>query len=202
MMAPVLDQALRARIAPALDAAARPLARAGVSPGALTAVGFLAGAGACAAVAFERWTLALALWLANRLLDGLDGSVARLRGPTERGGFLDIVADFTVYAGFVLALAIAVPDARLACVALLVAYYVSGTAFLAWSSLAERRRAAGGDERSLRFVGGVAEGAETVVVYALFCLLPGHVETIAWVFTAAVAVTALQRVAMAVRLLD
>jgi hypothetical protein len=40
----------------------------------------------------------------------------------------------------------------------------------------------------------LAEGAETIAVYILFCVLPGHAAVIAWTFTAAVAVTAVQRV--------
>jgi phosphatidylglycerophosphate synthase len=139
----------------------------GGRPGALTAAGWLAGVGACAAAALRLWPLALALWLSNRLLDGLDGPVARLGSPTERGGFLDIVADFSVYGGFVVGVAIGVPASRLACVVLLAAYYVSGTALLALSSLTERRALPGGDERSLQFAGGLAEGTETVAVYVL-----------------------------------
>jgi phosphatidylglycerophosphate synthase len=198
----MLDSRLRTLTAPALDAAGRRLARAGVPPAALTGAGWAAGAGACAATALRAWPVALGLWLANRLLDGLDGPTARTGGRScEAGGFLDIVADFSVYAGIILGLAIAVPGARLACVALLTAYYVSGTAFLALSSLAERRRAQLGDERSLRFVGGLAEGTETITAYVLLFLLPGQAVLIAWAFTAIVAVTAAQRVVIGARLL-
>jgi len=198
----MLDTRMRAALGPALDSAGRRLARAGVPPTALTGAGWAAGAGACAATALRAWPAALVLWLANRLLDGLDGPTARAAGrSSEAGGFLDIVADFSVYAGIILGLAIAVPQARLACVALLTAYYISGTAFLALSSLAERRRVRLGDERSLRFVGGLAEGTETIAVYILLFLLPGHAVLITWAFTAVVAVTAAQRVVIGVRLL-
>jgi phosphatidylglycerophosphate synthase len=199
----MLDSRLRTLTAPALDAAGRRLARAGVPPAALTGAGWAAGAGACAATALRAWPVALGLWLANRLLDGLDGPTARAgRRSCEAGGFLDIVADFSVYAGIILGLAIAVPAARLACVALLTAYYMSGTAFLALSSLAERRQARLGDERSLRFVGGLAEGTETIAAYVLLFLLPGQAVLIVWAFTAVVAVTAAQRVVIGVRLLS
>jgi len=198
----MLDSQMRQMLGPALTAAGRRLSRAGVPPAALTAAGWTAGAGACAATALRAWPVALALWLANRLADGLDGPAARASGSaTELGGFVDIVADFSIYAGILLGLAIAVPAARLACVALLTAYYISGTAFLALSSLAERRRQRLGDERSLRFVGGLAEGTETIAVYLLLFLLPRHAVVIIWAFTAAVAVTAAQRVAFGVRLL-
>ena len=56
--------------------------------------------------------------------------MARAVGATDRGGFFDVVADFTIYGGFVVGVAIAVPEARLACAVLLLTYYVSGTALL------------------------------------------------------------------------
>ena len=191
----MLDRRARSMVARPLEHAARRLAGAGVSAGAVTAFGFALGVGACVAAATEQWIAALGLWLANRLADGLDGPIARLRGTSAAGGFADIMADFTVYGGFVLAVAIARPEARLACVVLFFAYYVSGVAFLAWSATAEQLRRDRPDERSLHFVGGIAEGTETIVAYAAFCLLPEQAELVAWVFAALVAVTALQRVA-------
>jgi len=189
----VLDRRARAALAGPLDRLAGLLDRWGVSPGTVTATGFGVGVGACVAAGAGRWNLALGLWLANRLADGLDGPLARRHGATDLGGFADIVADFAVYAGFVLGVAVALPEARLACVALLVAYYLSGTAFLAWSTVAERRRRERPDERSLHFVGGLAEGTETILAYTAFCLAPGRAAAIAWTFAALVGVTALQR---------
>jgi phosphatidylglycerophosphate synthase len=197
----MLDARARQVLAPTLDRAAARLAAAGVPALAITGVGWLSGVAACVAVGTEHWVLGLVLWLLNRLLDGLDGPVARVRGATDLGGFLDIVADFSIYAGFVVAVAVAVPGARLACAVLLTAYYVSGTAFLALSSLIERRGGTVGDERSLRFVGGLAEGTETVMVYVLFCLLPEYAALVAWLFAGVVAFTAVQRVYFGVRIL-
>ena len=84
---------------------------------------------------------------------------------------------------------------------LLAAYYVNAGAWLSYSALAERRRLAGGDERSLRFVPGLAEGAETLLAYVLFCLLPGQAAAIAWAFAVLVALSASQRIVLAVRTL-
>lgn len=190
----MLDRRLRAGFDRPLRAVAARLVGFGVGAEAITVVGFALGAGACLAIAFDLRWVALVLWLANRGADGLDGAVARLVGATDRGGFVDIVADFAVYAGFVVGVAYARPDARVAALALLTAYYVSGAAFLAWSSLAERRARTIGDNRSLHFVGGLAEGTETVVAYVLLCAWPAATEAILWVFAAAVAATALQRV--------
>ncbi|MDQ2757085.1 MAG: CDP-alcohol phosphatidyltransferase family protein [Actinomycetota bacterium] len=198
----MLDTRVRRILAPPLDAVGARLDDIGVPALAVTAAGWVAGVAACLTVVAHAWLPALALWLLNRLLDGLDGPVARRNGASELGGFLDIVADFSIYAGFVVAVGVAQPDARLACLALLSAYYVSGTAFLALSSLLERRGTTlAADGRSLRFVGGLAEGTETVVVYALLCLLPDRAELIVWLFTLAVALTAAQRIALGVAVL-
>ncbi|CAN5125936.1 CDP-alcohol phosphatidyltransferase family protein [soil metagenome] len=198
----MLDAPVRRALEPSLDAVAAALARLGVRAIALTIAGWLVGAGACVLAATGHWHLALVGWLLNRVLDGLDGPLARQTGSTDLGGFLDIVADFSIYGGFVVAAAIAEPDARVACLALLGTYYLSGTAFLALSSVLERRgQTERSDGRSLLFVGGLAEGTETVLAYVAICLFPQHLAVIAWVFAAAVGITALQRIALGIHLL-
>ncbi|MDQ2894276.1 MAG: CDP-alcohol phosphatidyltransferase family protein [Actinomycetota bacterium] len=193
----MIDRPLRARLGPSLDRVASGLSALGVSAGGLTALALLTGIGACVAAATSSWAVALVLWLLNRLLDGLDGSLARRRGATELGGLLDFVADFVVYSGFVVGIAIAQPAARLACVVLLATYLINNVALLAFSSVIERLGLTLGDERSLRLTTGLAEGGETIVVYVLFCVLPGSSTAIAWTFSGLVALTAVQRVAQA-----
>ncbi len=201
----MLDVPVRRVLAPPLESMARGLDRAGVSPLAVTGVGWIIGVAACVAVATGHWWIALVLWLLNRLFDGLDGPLARRTGATDLGGFLDIVADFSIYGGFVLAVGIERPEARVACLVLFLTYYLSGSAFLALSSVLERRgeahRSGGSDGRSLLFIRGLAEGTETVIAGVLFCLFPQYAETIAWTFAAVVGLTVLQRVALGIHLL-
>jgi phosphatidylglycerophosphate synthase len=197
----MLDTQARALYRPGFDRVAEQAAKLGVTAPAVTAAGLAVGVAACFAVALEQWLLALALWLVNRALDGLDGALARRAGPTDLGGMLDFLADFVVYAGFVVAVAIAIPDTRVACTVLLAAYLLNNVALLSFASLIEKRRLALGDERSLRFTTGLAEGSETVVAYTAICLLPAHAGTIAWIFSAMVLFTVGQRVALAVRTL-
>ena len=194
----MLDARARAVVRPAVDRTAAYVSQRGVPAGAVTAVGLAVGIGACVAAALAAWPLALALWLANRALDGLDGAVARRRGPTDLGGMLDLLADFVVYGGFVVGVAIAVPDARVASVVLLAAYLLNNVALLSFASLIEKRGLDLGDERSLRFTAGLTEGTETIVAYSLICLVPAHAGTIAWVFGGMVLVTVAQRVRLAV----
>ncbi len=190
----MLDEELRKGAKPLYKLPARVLAERGVTGDALTGASLAIGALCLATVAFGLNTVALILWLLNRLLDGLDGEVARLRGESsERGAFVDIVADFFVYGGFLVALAIQHPDARLALVVLFFAYYLNGTVFLALSSALERLKRERLTERGFHFRRSLTEGFETILVGTLFLLLPGYVSTIAWVFAAMVFVSAAQR---------
>ena len=193
----MLDGPLRARMAPGLDIVAARLDASGVRPGAITAVGLAVGIGVCVAAGLAWWWVALALWLVNRAFDGLDGALARRRGPTDLGGLLDFVADFVVYGGFVVGVAVAVPGARIACAALLAAYLLNNVAQLSFASLVEKRRLAFGDERSLRLTPGLTEGTETIVAYVVFCLVPAHAAIVAWVYTGMVLFTTGQRIVLA-----
>ena len=70
---------------------------------------------------------------------------------------LDFLADFVVYGGFLVGVAIAQPSARVACAALLAAYLLNNAALLSFASLIEKRGLPLGDERSLRFTSGLTE---------------------------------------------
>ena len=81
----MFDAKIRPLIDPPLNAIGRALAAAGVSANALTFTGLAIGLGGAAAIAFGHIGWGLALIVANRLLDGLDGAVARVRGADGRG---------------------------------------------------------------------------------------------------------------------
>jgi hypothetical protein len=99
----MLDGLMRRLLDPALDRAGQALATRGASADALTFAGLGLGFGAALAVAAGSGALAFGLFAANRLLDGLDGAVARATLRTDRGGFLDIVCDFAFYGAIPLA---------------------------------------------------------------------------------------------------
>ena len=73
----------------------------GVSASQLTLAGLRSGWPACRCWRSGLW-LGAGRCLANRLIDGLDGAVARIRGPTDFGGYADIIADMVFYAAVVL----------------------------------------------------------------------------------------------------
>ncbi|QYJ04165.1 CDP-alcohol phosphatidyltransferase family protein [Nocardioides panacisoli] len=207
----MFDVMLRRRLDAPLARAAAVLDRPWVTPDRLTVAGLVVGLASAGLAAGELWGWALATWLVSRALDGLDGPLARRRGPhgegTPAGGFLDISADFLVYGVTVVGVAVGVTSSAadladwLPFAAVLVAYYVNGTAFLAFSSIAEGTGHRIEDGRSLSFLGGIAEGGETILVHALWLLLPWHAPLIAAVWAAVVGVSAGHRIVVGYRTL-
>lgn len=190
----MLDEELRRGAKPFYQPLAEALVRTGATGNLLTGMGLGIGVLCLIAIAIGYNVLGLILWLLNRLLDGLDGEVARLRGETsELGTFLDITADFFMYGGFLVALAVQHPDSRLALTVLFFAYYLNGTVFLALSGILERLGRERLTERGLHFRRSLTEGFETILAGALFLALPNYASLIAWTFAAMVFVSAAQR---------
>jgi phosphatidylglycerophosphate synthase len=200
----MLDARLRRLIEPAADRAGTALARRGVGADALTWAGFAVGVLAIAALAAGAHGAALALFLVNRVADGLDGAVARQTRLTDLGGFLDIVLDFIVYAGMVFGFALADPDANaLAAALLLSAFMGTGSSFLAFAVMAAKRGIATTQRgrKSLYYLGGLAEGTETILFIALACLWPDLFVPLAVGFAGLCWITTIARVVAGVQLL-
>ncbi|WP_227286861.1 CDP-alcohol phosphatidyltransferase family protein [Boseongicola sp. H5] len=175
---------------------ARVLHRRGVEPDQITIAGFLIGVLALPALAFGLYGPALVLILLNRLADGLDGAVARLGAPTDRGAFLDIALDFVFYALIPLGFALAEPAANALPAAVLIAAFVgSGTSFLAFSIIAAKRDLKAEDypSKGIYYLGGLTEGFETITLFILICLWPALFPLLAYVFAAACVVTTVTR---------
>jgi phosphatidylglycerophosphate synthase len=200
----VLDARLRRLIDPPLDRLSAPLAARGLSANAITVVGFAFGLGAAAAIASGAYLPGLALLLLNRLCDGLDGAVARRQGLSDLGGFLDIVLDFLIYAAVPFAVALADPERNAVPAAFLVFSFMgTGSSFLAFAVMAAKRGLSTElrGRKSLYYLGGLTEGAETIAAFALACLWPAWFPLIAWGFGALCWLTTATRIAVAVQTL-
>lgn len=197
----MLDARIRRLINTPLDRLSTVLARMGFSANAVTIGGFLFGCGAWAAFAFRQYELAMALIAANRLADGLDGALARRLGPTDLGGYLDIVLDFFFYAGVPFFFAVGRPEFALPAAFLVFSFVGTGSSFLAFSALAARRglSSEAHPRKAIYYLGGLTEGAETIALFVLICVFPDSFAYFAWVFGGLCWVTTTTRVAMAVR---
>ena len=183
----MLDRVALQLLRPTLDAAARGLARAGLHADQVTLIGFGIGVAGAVAIAFEQFVPGLLLLLASRLFDGIDGALARLTAPTDRGGFLDITLDFLFYASIPLAFAVARPAANaLPAAVLLAAFIGTATSFLAFATLAAQRglKSTAYPNKGIYYLGGLTEGTETLSCFALMCLWPALFPVFAYGFAA------------------
>ncbi len=157
-----------------------------------------------ALVALGLYLPGLALLLLNRLADGLDGAIARRRGITDLGGFLDIVLDFIVYSGIVFAFAVAAPERNALAAAFLIFSFVgTGCSFLAFAVMAARRgvETEARGRKSLYYLGGLTEGTETIAFFVACGLLPQLFPILAVVFGLLCWLTTMGRIMTAVGVL-
>ena len=123
----MLDRWLHPIIQAPLTLAARGL-NGRVTPDQLTFFGFIIGLLAIPLLAMNWYTTALVMILANRILDGLDGTLARQTKSTDAGGFLDITLDFIFYSAVIFGFALANPAANALPAAFLIMCFV-GTGY-------------------------------------------------------------------------
>jgi phosphatidylglycerophosphate synthase len=199
----MFDGVLKRLIDPALRRLGGALAARGVPADAVTAAGLALGLAAAGAIAAGAYPVGLALVVASRLCDGLDGAIARHGEASDLGGYLDIVFDFVFYGAVPLGFAVADPAANaLPAALLLFSFYANGASFLAFAVMAEKRGLSGEARgpKSIHFTTGLAEAGETLGAFLLACLFPGLFPPIASVFAGLCLVTCAARIALAVRL--
>lgn len=181
----MFDARVRGLIDPPLNAAGRLLARAHIGADEVTLTGFVCGMMGALAIVFNQMFAALALILIGRVLDGLDGAIARATHATDRGGFLDIALDFIFYGSVPLAFAMLDPYRNaLPAAALIASFYANGAVFLAYGIMAGKRglETTLQGQKSLYYMAGLAEGTETIAVFVAFCLLPSAFPWLAGAF--------------------
>ena len=174
-----------------------PLAVRGIGADQVTVAGFFIGLLAMPALVLGWYKVALGLIVINRIGDGMDGILARRNGPTDAGGFLDIVLDFIFYASIAVGFAGANPEKNaLAAVLLLFSFMGTGSSFLAFAVLAERRKITTPvyPHKALYYMGGLTEGTETCLFYLAICLFPKAFPPLALLFAFACGITTLARI--------
>lgn len=195
----MFDTRLRKLVDPALVRLAQRLAAKGISPNALTLAGIPLALGAVLAIAHGQFIAAIALMAVNRLLDGLDGAVARIEGPSDFGGYLDSLADYVFYLAVPLGFAVLAPGNQLAAAILIASFTLTSVSFLAFAAIAAKRGISdtAHGPKSFVYTSGLAEGGETIFCFLVMCLWPGWFVPIALVFASLCLVTVMQRIASA-----
>lgn len=195
----MLDARLRPLIDPPLNALGRTLAALGVTANAITVIGILLGISAGVLLAQGHFMAALVVIIVNRLLDGLDGAVARATRMSDFGGYLDIVGDFVFYLAVPLGFGLAAPANLMPALILMGSFGLTGISFLAFATIAGKRglETSAHGKKSFFYNTGLAEGTETIIVFILFCLWPAHFSTVALGYAGVCILTVIQRTAAA-----
>lgn len=181
------------------DRVGEPLARhmSRVSPMAISISALVVGLLATYAAFKGQYLWALAFWLINRILDGLDGLIARLHnGQSDFGGYVDILTDYVIYASLPIGLVAgaASNEHYLALAFLLASFYVNSASWMYLSAILEKRAAhSAGTQTTIVMPAGIIGGFETIIAYEIFLLFPGHITLLFSIFAALVFITTLQR---------
>ena len=196
----MLDSGMRKWMDAPLNSAAK-LFPSKISANSITIVGFLIGVLSFISIMKGQFALALLFLALNRLADGLDGAVARRHGATDLGGYLDITADFLLWALLPLGFMLHSPDTAFAAAILLSSFAMSMTVFLAFAVMAEKRGASSTAQgkKSFFYLAGLAEGTETIAFFAFVMVYPIYFTPAALIFAAIVYISVLGRLMVSVQ---
>jgi len=161
----------------AFDAVGKSLHETGISANSVTVAGFIIGLLAINFLAMNMYGYALICILFNRACDALDGAIARYAGKTDFGVFLDASLDYMFYAGVIFGFALANPSQNAVAATFLMFGFAAAAATLlsyavvAYRNNAQQQRPEIG--RSPFYLGGIAQGSETLIALIILCLVPG-----------------------------
>lgn len=194
----MLDRFITPIIKPLLMPIVKQLDKRHIHADQVTLFGFFIGLLALLLLAAQLWTAALIVILINRILDGLDGALARYQQQaTAAGGFLDICVDFLFYAAIPLGFAFAAPSENALAAAILLSVFIgTGSSFLAFAIPAEKLNLPRPQfaNKSFYFLNGLTEGTETIMFFVAFCLWPSYFPELAYSFALLGSITIFTRI--------
>lgn len=195
----MLDHTLRPFKDRILVPVARPMGLH-VSPSTVTLLALGAGLVAAALLLKQEYGMALVFWITSRVLDGLDGTIARTHArQSDFGGYLDILSDFVVYAAIPIALVLGrplTPATLIALSVLLGVFYVNAASWMYLSAILEKRSAGAlsrNEQTAVAMPIGLVGGSETIGFYCAFILAPAHAVPLFGAFAALVGASVVHR---------
>lgn len=146
-----------------------------ISANLVSITGFAIGMLSINFLAMEMYMSALLCIIINRVFDAIDGAVARNSGITDYGVFLDASLDYIFYAGVIWGFAMAYPAQNAVAAAfLLFSFTASACTMLAYAviSYKNNRNQKVDLEQSPFYLGGFAQGFETLIAFIILCIVP------------------------------
>ena len=180
----MFDAQLRPLIDRLLNPIGRGLVALGMTANQVTMIGAAFGLIAAGCVAAGLFYPALWFVIANRVIDGLDGAVARASRSSDFGGYLDIVSDFIFYSAIPMAFAVARPETALAAAFLIFSFIGTATSFLGFAILADKHQVTTQirGKKAFYYLGGLTEGTETILLFLAMLVWPDYFSLMAIVF--------------------
>lgn len=193
----MLDTYGRKYVNPIIDKTARYLLKFNLKPNHVTAIAFFIGLLSGVFVYLNLGLTALILLWSSGFLDAVDGAMARISKNTSAWGTLmDITFDRAVEMSIVIALALRFPEARIYLLILTICILFSMTIFLTVGALSEQK-----EMKSFYYQAGLAERTEGFIMFSLMSVFTPWLTLVTNLFSAAVIITALQRILEAKRIL-
>ena len=170
-----------------------------VTPLHVTTSAFSAGLAACYSASQQQVLLSVFFWLLNRVLDCLDGALARHRkAASDLGGFLDLLGDFIIYSLLPISLAMGQPDAWEAVAILEASFHVNNFILFYVAAIAEKKAVANGAKSkeltSLMMKPALIEGMESGILFTAMVVFPEYLRILSWVMALLVSLGIIQRV--------
>jgi len=171
-----------------------------ITPNQVSLMGFIIGILMCAFIILDFYLYAFVALILNRLLDGLDGAMARLTAPTPFGGYIDIVFDFIIYGGFVLSFGLSDSVFLMSSCLLLFLYIGTSSTFLAYAAILKnydptfKNESTSEINKGFYYASGLVEGFETIIFMTLCLLAPQFFNIFAFLFSMLCIVTIISRV--------
>jgi phosphatidylglycerophosphate synthase len=181
------------------DRVGTPLARrlSRVSPITISLIGLIIALLATWSAYRQIYFAAFALWILNRVLDGLDGLLARLHNKqSDFGGYVDILTDFVAYAALPIGLVAGSPSSEryLALAFLLASFYINTASWMYLAAILEKHSMHGADtQTTIVMPAGIIGGFETIIAFSIFTLFPAYITLLYSIFGILVFVTIFQR---------
>ena len=171
-----------------------------LKPNHITIIGFIFGVLMCISIYFEFYLTSIFFLILNRLCDGLDGVMARISHPTNLGAYLDIVFDFIIYSGYVLAFGLQNSNNLILSNFLLFSFICTSSTFFAQSLLQSKtyfQKNRDNDfeiKKGFVYASGLIEGTETIIFMIICILFPKYFIYLGLIFFFMCMVTSIARV--------